>query len=194
MSDPTIPTPYSPALVEPKWRARWAERGTNDAALDTAERPFYALMMFPYPSAEGLHVGNLFAFTGSDISARYHRLLGHDVFQPLGYDAFGIHSENYALKVGAHPMELTPKNVANFQRQLERAGLMVDWRQRVDTSRPDYYKWTQWVFLQLYKQGLAYKKAAAVNWCPTDMTVLANEQVEGGLCERCGTAVEQRFL
>jgi leucyl-tRNA synthetase len=194
MSDPTIPTPYSPALVEPKWRARWAERGTNEAALDTAARPFYALMMFPYPSAEGLHVGNLFAFTGSDISARYHRLLGHDVFQPLGYDAFGIHSENYALKVGAHPMELTPKNVANFQRQLERAGLMVDWRQRVDTSRPDYYKWTQWVFLQLYKQGLAYKKAAAVNWCPTDMTVLANEQVEGGLCERCGTAVEQRFL
>jgi leucyl-tRNA synthetase len=194
MSDPTLPTPYSPALVEPKWRARWAERGTNEAALDTAERPFYALMMFPYPSAEGLHVGNLFAFTGSDISARYHRLLGHDVFQPLGYDAFGIHSENYALKVGAHPMELTPKNVANFQRQLERAGLMVDWRQKVDTSRPEYYKWTQWVFLQLYKQGLAYKKAAAVNWCPTDMTVLANEQVEGGLCERCGTAVEQRFL
>ena len=194
MSDPTIPTPYAPALVEPKWRARWAERGTNHAALETAERPFYALMMFPYPSAEGLHVGNLFAFTGSDISARYHRLLGHDVFQPLGYDAFGIHSENYALKIGAHPMELTPRNVANFQRQLERAGLMVDWRQKVDTSRPDYYKWTQWVFLQLYKQGLAYKKAAAVNWCPTDMTVLANEQVEGGLCERCGTAVEQRFL
>ena len=194
MSDITLPTPYTPALVEPKWRARWAERGTNHAALENAERPFYALMMFPYPSAEGLHVGNLFAFTGSDISARYHRLLGHDVFQPLGYDAFGIHSENYALKVGAHPMELTPKNVANFQRQLERAGLMVDWRQKVDTSSPDYYKWTQWVFLQLYKQGLAYKKAAAVNWCPTDMTVLANEQVEGGLCERCGTAVEQRFL
>ena len=194
MSDPTLPTPYAPALIEPKWRARWAERGTNHAALDSAARPFYALMMFPYPSAEGLHVGNLFAFTGSDISARYHRLLGHDVFQPLGYDAFGIHSENYALKIGAHPMELTPKNVGNFQRQLERAGLMVDWRQKVDTSRPDYYKWTQWVFLQLYKQGLAYKKAAAVNWCPTDMTVLANEQVEGGLCERCGTAVEQRFL
>ena len=194
MSEPLIPTPYAPALVEPKWRARWAERGTNHADLEKAERPFDALMMFPYPSAEGLHVGNLFAFTGSDISARYHRLLGHDVFQPLGYDAFGIHSENYALKIGAHPMELTPKNVANFQRQLERAGLMVDWRQKVDTSSADYYKWTQWVFLQLYKQGLAYKKAAAVNWCPTDMTVLANEQVEGGLCERCGTPVEQRFL
>jgi leucyl-tRNA synthetase len=194
MSDPTLPTPYSPASVELKWRDRWADRGTNHAALDHAARPFYALMMFPYPSAEGLHVGNLFAFTGSDISARFHRLMGHDVFQPLGYDAFGIHSENYALKIGAHPMELTPKNVANFQRQLERAGLMVDWRQKVDTSRPEYYRWTQWVFLQLYKQGLAYKKAAAVNWCPTDMTVLANEQVEGGLCERCGTAVEQRFL
>ena len=194
MSDIAIPTPYSPASVERKWRDRWADRGTNHAALDHPARPFYALMMFPYPSAEGLHVGNLFAFTGSDISARFHRLLGHDVFQPLGYDAFGIHSENYALKVGAHPMELTPKNVATFQRQLDRAGLMVDWRQKVDTSRPEYYRWTQWVFLQLYKQGLAYKKAAAVNWCPTDMTVLANEQVEGGLCERCGTAVEQRFL
>ncbi|MDQ8158254.1 MAG: leucine--tRNA ligase [Gemmatimonadota bacterium] len=194
MSEPTLPTPYAPAAIEPKWRDRWADRGTNHAALDHAARPFYALMMFPYPSAEGLHVGNLFAFTGSDISARFHRLLGYNVFQPLGYDAFGIHSENYALRIGAHPMELTPKNVANFQRQLERAGLMVDWRQKVDTSRPEYYKWTQWVFLQLYRQGLAYKKAAAVNWCPSCKTVLANEQVEGGTCERCGTAVEQRFL
>ncbi|HYW33411.1 MAG TPA: class I tRNA ligase family protein, partial [Gemmatimonas sp.] len=190
----TPPAPYDPATIEPRWQQRWAERGTNQPDMDGAQRPFYALMMFPYPSAEGLHVGNLFAFTGSDISARFHRLLGHDVFQPFGYDAFGIHSENYALKMGAHPMELTPKNVANFQRQVERAGFMVDWRSKVDTSRPDYYKWTQWVFLQLYKQGLAYKKAAAVNWCPTDKTVLANEQVEGGRCERCGTAVEQRFL
>jgi len=194
MSEITEPKGYDPRTVEKDWQARWAERGTNQVNLDSAERPFYALMMFPYPSAEGLHVGNLFAFTGSDISARFHRLLGHQVFQPLGYDAFGIHSENYALKIGAHPMELTPRNVANFQRQLERAGLMVDWRSKVDTSRPDYYKWTQWVFLQLYKQGLAYKKAAAVNWCPTDKTVLANEQVENGLCERCGTAVEQRVL
>jgi len=192
--DETTPNPYQPSAVEPKWQARWAERGTNRAKLDNPVRPFYALMMFPYPSAEGLHVGNLFAFTGSDISARFHRLLGYDVFQPLGFDAFGIHSENYALKIGAHPMELTPKNVANFTRQLGRAGFMVDWNQKVDTSRLDYYKWTQWVFLQLHKQGLAYKKAAAVNWCPTDKTVLANEQVEGGLCERCGTPVEQRFL
>jgi leucyl-tRNA synthetase len=150
--------------------------------------------MFPYPSAEGLHVGNLFAFTGNDIYGRFQRLQGHTVFEPLGYDAFGIHSENYALKVGAHPAELTPRNVLNFQRQLERAGLMVDWRYSVDTSTPEYYKWTQWVFLQLLKGGLAYKKKAAVNWCPVDKTVLANEQVEHGLCERCGSPVEQRFL
>ena len=193
-TDPTVPAPYDPATVETRWQQRWAERGTNTVDLDGAPNPFYALMMFPYPSAEGLHVGNLFAFTGSDISARFRRQQGYHVFQPLGYDAFGIHSENYALKIGAHPMELTPKNIANFQRQLERAGLMVDWSAKVDTSHADYYKWTQWVFLQLYKQGLAYKKAAAVNWCPTDKTVLANEQVENGLCERCGTAVEQRFL
>ncbi len=194
MSELPEPKTYVPRAVEAAWQSRWAERGTNQVDLDAATNPFYALMMFPYPSAEGLHVGNLFAFTGSDISARFHRLMGHQVFQPLGYDAFGIHSENYALKIGAHPMELTPKNIANFQRQLERAGLMIDWRSKVDTSRPDYYQWTQWVFLQLYKQGLAYKKAAAVNWCPTDKTVLANEQVENGLCERCGTAVEQRVL
>ena len=189
-----IPTPYEPLAIEQKWQALWAERGTNEVDMDGATDPFYALMMFPYPSAEGLHVGNLFAFTGSDISARYHRLLGKNVFQPFGYDAFGIHSENYALKKGAHPMEMTPHNIANFQRQIERAGLMIDWRSRVDTSHKDYYRWTQWVFLQLYKQGLAYKKAAAVNWCPNDKTVLANEQVENGLCERCGTPVEQRFL
>ncbi len=188
------PTSYDPRAVEARWQARWIERATNTTRLDAPEQPFYALMMFPYPSAEGLHVGNLFAFTGSDISARFHRLIGHEVFQPLGFDAFGIHSETYALKVGAHPMELTPRNVANFTRQLERAGFMIDWNQKVDTSRPEYYRWTQWVFLQLHKMGLAYKKAAAVNWCPTDKTVLANEQVEGCHCERCGTPVEQRFL
>ncbi len=192
--DTIEPIAYDPTAIEAKWQRTWADRGTNQVDLAGAKRPFYSLMMFPYPSAEGLHVGNLFAFTGSDISARFHRLLGYDVFQPLGYDAFGIHSENYALKIGAHPMELTPKNVANFQRQLERAGLMVDWRQKVDTSQRDYYRWTQWVFLQLHKQGLAYKKAAAVNWCSSCKTVLANEQVEGGACERCGTVVEQRFL
>jgi leucyl-tRNA synthetase len=185
---------YDPAAVEAKWQVRWRDEGTNHTDLEKGQRPFYALMMFPYPSAEGLHVGNLFAFTGNDIYGRFHRLQGHTVFEPLGYDAFGIHSENYALKVGGHPMRLIPRSIANFRRQLERAGLMVDWRYSVDTTDPSYYKWTQWVFLQLYKRGLAYKKKGAVNWCPNDKTVLANEQVIAGACERCGALVEQRFL
>ncbi|MEO6447301.1 MAG: leucine--tRNA ligase [Gemmatimonadaceae bacterium] len=192
--DAVDPGAYDPAALEAKWQQRWRELGTNHTDISGGDRPFYALMMFPYPSAEGLHVGNLFAFTGNDIFGRFHRQQGHTVFQPLGYDAFGIHSENYALKVGVHPMRLIPKNIANFRRQLERAGLMIDWRYSLDTTAPDYYAWTQWVFLQLYNRGLAYKKKAAVNWCPSCKTVLANEQVVAGACERCGTVVEQRFL
>src|SRR5438874_3249581 len=196
-NDPLSPSviAYDPTAIERKWQRIWQERGTNQTDLQRAQRPFYALMMFPYPSAEGLHVGNLFAFTGNDIYGRFQRLKGHNVFEPLGYDAFGIHSENYALKVGVHPMDLIPRNIANFQRQLESAGLMVDWRYSLATTHPDYYKWTQWLFLQLFKQGLAYRKKAAVNWCPSCKTVLANEQVvSGGFCERCGTEVEQRLL
>jgi leucyl-tRNA synthetase len=193
LSPPVIA--HDPIAIQRKWQRIWQERGTNHTDLQRAQRPFYALMMFPYPSAEGLHVGNLFAFTGNDIYGRFQRLMGHNVFEPLGYDAFGIHSENYALKVGQHPMDLIPKNIANFQRQLESAGLMVDWRYRVNTTDPNYYKWTQWLFLQLFERGLAYKKQAAVNWCPSCKTVLANEQVvSGGVCERCGTPVEQRLL
>jgi leucyl-tRNA synthetase len=188
-----LPVAYDPAAVEKKWQARWDERGTNHTDL-SGPRPYYTLMMFPYPSAEGLHVGNLFAFTGNDIHGRFQRMRGHTVFEPLGYDAFGIHSENYALKVGVHPTELIPRNIANFRRQLRRAGLMVDWRYELSTTDPAYYKWTQWLFLQLYRRGLAYKKKAAVNWCPFDKTVLANEQVINGHCERCGHLVEQRFL
>jgi leucyl-tRNA synthetase len=191
---PEEPAAYDPTAVEAKWQATWHERQTNTTDIANAPDPFYALMMFPYPSAEGLHVGNLFAFVGNDIYGRFQRLQGHNVFEPLGYDAFGIHSENYALKVGKHPMELIPQNIANFRRQLERAGLMVDWTHSLSTTDPEYYKWTQWVFLQLLKQGLAYKKEAAVNWCPSCKTVLANEQVIGGACERCDTPVEQRFL
>jgi leucyl-tRNA synthetase len=190
----SAPSDYDPATVEAKWQQRWREHGTNHTDLTDGERPFYALMMFPYPSAEGLHVGNLFAFTGNDIYGRFQRLQGHTVFEPLGYDAFGIHSENYALKIGEHPMRLIPRNIANFRRQLERGGLMIDWRYSVDTTDPRYYRWTQWVFLKLYEKGLAYKKKAAVNWCPKDKTVLANEQVINGACERCGTQVEQRVL
>ncbi len=185
---------YDPAAIERKWQERWETRGTNHTDLAAGVRPFYALMMFPYPSAEGLHVGNLFAFTGNDIYGRFQRLQGHTVFEPLGFDAFGIHSENFALKVGTHPSVLIPKNIDNFRRQLTRAGLMIDWRHELSTTDADYYKWTQWVFLELFKRGLAYKKRAAVNWCPNDKTVLANEQVIAGECERCGAKVEQRFL
>lgn len=194
MTDTPPDDSYHPGQVEAKWRARWADRGTNQPDLDHPSRPFYNLMMFPYPSAEGLHVGNMFAFTGSDVYGRFKRLQGYTVFEPIGYDAFGIHSENYALKVGKHPAELIPRNIANFRRQLERMGGMFDWRHVLSTTDPGYYKWTQWIFLQLLKAGKAYKKKAAVNWCPFDKTVLANEQVEGGLCERCKTPVEQRFL
>jgi leucyl-tRNA synthetase len=194
MTDATTPDTYQPDQVEAKWQARWTERHTNEPDLDGAERPFYNLMMFPYPSAEGLHVGNMFAFTGSDVFGRFKRLQGHDVFEPIGFDAFGIHSENYAIKVGVHPAELIPRNIANFRRQLTRIGGMFDWRHELATTDPAYYKWTQWLFLQLYKAGKAYKKKAAVNWCPSCKTVLANEQVEGGLCERCGAVVEQRYL
>ena len=123
---PDEPVAYDPTAIEAKWRARWLERGTNTTDLQ-GERPYYQLMMFPYPSAEGLHIGNLYAFTGNDIHGRFQRLQGHTVFEPLGYDAFGIHSENFALKQGVHPMELIPRNVTNFRRQLDRAGLMVDW-------------------------------------------------------------------
>ncbi|HVX87642.1 MAG TPA: leucine--tRNA ligase [Gemmatimonadales bacterium] len=186
---------YEPAQVEAKWRERWKARGTNSPDLDRpATEPFFNLMMFPYPSAEGLHVGNMYAFTGSDVYGRYQRLRGKTVFEPIGYDAFGIHSENFAIKQGIHPGELIPRNITNFRRQLEAVGGMFDWRHTVDTTDPAYYKWTQWLFLQLYKAGKAFKKSAAVNWCPSCKTVLANEQVEGGHCERCGTAVEQRVL
>jgi leucyl-tRNA synthetase len=193
-SRPTDELPYRPDEVEAKWQARWTERHTNEPDLDRAARPFFNLMMFPYPSAEGLHVGNMFAFTGSDVYGRFKRLQGYDVFEPIGFDAFGIHSENYAIKVGINPAELIPRNIENFRRQLRRIGGMFDWRHELSTTDPRYYKWTQWIFLQLLKAGKAYKKAAAVNWCPKDLTVLANEQVIDGRCERCGSLVEQRIL
>lgn len=188
---------YVPSQVEAKWQRVWDDRGTNTFTreqLTTAERPYYNLLMFPYPSAEGLHVGNIYAFTGADVHARFKRLNGFDVFEPIGFDAFGIHSENFALKMGVHPMDLIPSNVRNFTRQLRRTGGMFDWDHAVDTTDPAYYAWTQWVFLKLFKAGLAERKEAPVNWCPSCMTVLANEQVIAGACERCGTPVEQRRI
>ena len=185
---------YDPAEVEAKWRRLWEERGTNKVDLDRAVRPFYNLMMFPYPSAEGLHVGNVFAFVGADIQGRYHRLLGRDVFEPMGFDAFGMHSENFALKTGRHPAEMVPKNIKRFREQLDKVCLMLDWSRQVDTTSPEYYRWTQWLFVTLYKNGFAYRKKAPVNWCPSCRTVLASEQVIDGECERCGSVVTKKDL
>ena len=188
---------YDPQAVEAKWQAEWERRGTNawsDDDLRSARDPYYNLMMFPYPSAEGLHIGNLYAYTGADVNGRYWRLMGKDVFEPIGFDAFGIHSENYALKVGKNPNDLIPANVANFTRTLKRFGGMFDWTHTVNSTDPGYYKWTQWVFLKLLSAGLAERREAPVNWCPSCKTVLANEQVLDGLCERCEATVEQRQL
>src|SRR2546426_10328530 len=186
---------YDPPAVEAKGQRRWEQAGTSEPDLDRLDRPFYNLMMFPYPSAEGLHVGNMFAFTGADIYGRFRRLEGHAVFEPIGFDAFGIHSENYALSIGAHPARLIPQNIETFRRQLKRFGGMFDWRHELSTTDPRYYKWTQWLFLQLFNAGIAFRKKAAVNWCPVCKTVLANEQVINGYCERHpDVKVEQRLL
>ena len=188
---------YNPSAIERKWQEYWRKNGTNTVSRDrllNARDPFYNLMMFPYPSAEGLHMGNIFAYTGADIQGRYQRLCGKDVFEPIGFDAFGIHSENYALKIGSHPREVIPQNVANFETQLRRIGGMFDWNHTVDTTDPAYYKWTQWLFVKLFNAGLVERREAPVNWCPSCMTVVSNEQVIQGLCERCDSAVEQRRL
>lgn len=186
---------YEPSKIESKWQKRWAEQKLYSPNLDKVKTPFYNLMMFPYPSAEGLHVGNMYAFTGSDIFGRYMRMKGFDVFEPIGLDGFGIHSENFALKVNKHPKEQAKVSQENFYRQLHATGNAFDWTRTLETYDPNYYKWTQWVFIQLFKKGLAYRKKSPVNFCPgTCKTVLADEQVIDGKCERCQTEVEKRNL
>ena len=186
---------YDPSAIERHWQAVWSRTQIYATDLAHAKRPFYNLMMFPYPSAEGLHVGNLYAIPGADIFGRFQAMQGHQVFEPMGFDAFGIHSENYAIKRGIHPRLLTAENVQRFREtQLKRAGCRFDWRHEVVTTDPQYYRWTQWIFVQLFKAGLAERRKALVNWCPTDGTVLADEQVIDGRCERCDTPVELREL
>ncbi len=188
---------YNPAAIEPKWRRRWEESGLyrTDLTLSSGKRKFYNLMEFPYPSAEGLHIGHVYTYGGADTSGRFQRMRGYEVFEPMGFDAFGIHSENYALKININPMQLIARTTRRYrEEQLSRIGAMFDWAHSVDTSQPDYYRWTQWIFLQLFKAGLAVRKEAPVNWCPKDLTVLANEQVIDGRCERCGTEVVQKEL
>jgi leucyl-tRNA synthetase len=185
---------YDFSGIEKKWQKEWRKAGTYEPDFAGAKMPFYNLMMFPYPSAEGLHVGNMYAFTGADIYGRMKRMQGYDVFEPIGLDGFGIHSENYAMKIGAHPMELSKVSQENFYRQLEMIGNGFAWNERLETYDPDYYRWTQWLFVQMWKHGLAYRKRQSVNWCPSCKTVLADEQVIGGKCERCSTEVIKKAL
>ena len=181
--------------LETKWRAVWDETALHQTDLNRAARPFYNLMMFPYPSAEGLHVGNVFAFIGSDIQGRFHRMNGYDVFEPIGFDAFGLHSENFALKVGTHPARMVPKNIERFkEEQLKKIGNMYDWTHMVDTTSPDYDRWTQWIFIQMFEAGLAYRTSAPVSRRPQCKTVLASEQVVNGECERCSAIVSKREM
>ena len=187
-------TTYDPKSIERTWQLRWQETGVYEVDLEHAKDPYYNLMMFPYPSAEGLHVGNVYAFTGADIHGRYQAMRGKNVFEPMGFDAFGIHSENFAIKRGIHPKTLIAGNVAHFREQLTRLGGRFAWSHAVETTDPDYYRWTQWIFLQFFKAGLAQRRKAPVNWCPSCKTVLANEQVISGHCERCDTEVTQREL
>jgi leucyl-tRNA synthetase len=186
---------YDPQEIEPRWRGVWEEMDLFHADLEHAERPCYALVMFAYPSGDRLHVGHWYHYGPADSWARYMRMRGHDVFEPFGFDAFGLPAENYAVRTGVHPRDSTESNVGNMIAQLKSMGAMWDWERTLNTSEPEYYRWTQWLFLKLYEAGLAYRRAAPVWWCPTDQTVLANEQVVGdNVCERCGTPVEKRDL
>ena len=183
---------YDFSKIEKKWQDIWDEKKTFAASDDFSKPKFYGLVEFPYPSGQGLHVGHPRSYTAIDIVARKKRLEGFNVLYPMGWDAFGLPTENYAIKNHIHPSVVTHNNIANFKRQLKSLGFSFDWDREVNTTDPDYYKWTQWIFLQLYKKGLAYKKKMSVNWCPSCKCVLANEEVVNGVCERCGTETVHR--
>lgn len=180
--------------VEKKWQKRWADEKLYSFDKSRLDKKYYTLEMFSYPSGAKLHVGHWYNFGPSDSFARFKRMQGYEVFEPMGFDAFGLPAENYAIKTGVHPEESTLKNIDTMEKQLSKIGAMFDWDYEVKTCMPDYYKWTQWIFLELYKHGLAYRKEAPVNWCPSCNTVLANEQVQEGACERCHTSVIRKNL
>jgi leucyl-tRNA synthetase len=187
---------YDPIEVQGRWQARWTADRLHEVDVERADddRFFYNLVEFPYPSAEGLHVGHAFTYSGADTYGRWLRMRGRTVFQPIGFDAFGIHTENYALRVGEDPATLTGRTIVRYRGQLERLGAAWDWDHSVTTSDPSYYRWTQWLFLRLHEAGLAVREQAPVVWCPSCLTVLANEQLEGDRCERCGTRVTRRVM
>jgi len=187
---------YQPNKIEPKWQKIWAKNNYKiwHSPDNPKKKHIYILDMFPYPSGEGLHVGHIEGYTASDILSRYYRMKGYDVLHPMGWDAFGLPAENYAIKTKKNPKEVVAKNVKHFRQQLQAMGFSYDWQREVNTTDPNYYKWTQWIFLQLYKHGLAYEDEISVNWCPSCKTVLADEEVVGGKCDRCNTLVERKKL
>ena len=181
---------YDFTAIEKKWQKKWLEEKTFAARTGETDKPkFYGLVEFPYPSGNGLHVGHARPYTAMDVVARKKRMDGYNVLFPIGYDAFGLPTENFAIKNHIHPAKVTHDNVANFRKQLQMLGYSFDWDREVNTTDPSYYKWTQWIFLQLFKKGLAYKTSMPVNWCTSCKIVLANEEVVDGVCERCGGAV-----
>jgi leucyl-tRNA synthetase len=185
---------YDPSKIEPKWQEYWAKHKTFKSKVDNKKKKYYILDMFPYPSGAGLHVGHPEGYTATDIIARYKRMKGFNVLHPMGWDAFGLPAENYAIKTGRHPQDVTAENVANFKRQIQSIGFSYDWDREVNTTDPDYYKWTQWIFLQIYKKGLAYESELPINWCPGCKTGLANEEVVNGKCDRCGSQTTKKML
>lgn len=185
---------YDAHTIEKHWQEVWEKEKIYQPDLDAGKKPFYNLMMFPYPSAEGLHVGSFFTYGGIDAYGRFKRMQGYEVFEPIGLDGFGIHSENYAIKVGRTPQEHATISEENFYRQLRTLGNGFDWSRKLETYDPSYYKWTQWLFIELFKAGLAYKDKASVNFCPSCKTVLSDEQVIDGKCERCSSIVEKKEL
>lgn len=180
--------------IEDRWISVWDKNQTYKVVIDYSKPKFYCLDTWPYPSAEGVHIGYVKSYAGMDVIARYKRMKGFNVLYPIGWDTLGLPAENYAIKANRHPREITDESVKNFKRQFKAFALSYDWSREVNTADPSYYKWTQWVFLVMFKNGLAYRKKSAVNWCPNDKTVLANEQVVDGKCERCGAKVTKREL
>lgn len=183
---------YDPKDIEAKWQAYWEEQGLFHAKTGSKKRKFYALVEFPYPSGDGLHVGHVRPYVALDAIARKRRMEGYEVLYPFGWDAFGLPTENYAVKHGIHPEVVTKKNTDNFRRQVKNIGISFDWLREINTTDPKYYKWTQWIFIQLFKKGLAYKQKMDINWCPSCRIGLANEEAVGGVCERCGGPTEKR--
>ena len=180
---------YDYKSIEKKWQDKWEEKKAFEVTVDKSKPKYYALVEFPYPSGAGLHVGHPRSYTAIDILARKRRMQGYNVLFPMGWDAFGLPTENFAIKNHIHPKIVTKNNIARFTSQLKSLGLSFDWSKEIDTTDPNYYRWTQWIFLQLYKNGLAYKKEMAVNWCTSCKVVLANEEVVNGTCERCHSEV-----